>query len=60
MNVACVAPMGVVTARLAPAALVDLRAALLGLLAAVLLVRYRTGSVVLVLGGAAAGLIIGP
>ncbi|HPA50693.1 MAG TPA: chromate efflux transporter [Thermoanaerobaculia bacterium] len=60
VNVASVALMAVVTARLAPAALVDLRAALLGLLAAVLLVRYRTGSVVLVLGGAAAGLIIGP
>lgn len=60
VNVASVALMAVVTARLAPAALVDLRAALLGLLAAILLVRYRTGSVVLVLGGAAAGLIIGP
>ena len=60
VNVASVALMAVVTARLAPAALVDLRTALLGLLAAVLLVRYRTGSVVLVLGGAAAGLIIGP
>ncbi|MHB1048003.1 MAG: chromate efflux transporter [Thermoanaerobaculia bacterium] len=60
VNVASVALMAVVTARLAPAALVDLRAALLGLLAAVLLVRYRTGSVVLVLGGAVAGLIIGP
>jgi len=60
VNVASVALMAVVTARLAPAALVDLRTALLGLLAAILLVRYRTGSVVLVLGGAAAGLIIGP
>ena len=60
VNVASVALMAVVTARLAPAALVDLRAALLGLLAAILLVRYRTGSVVLVLGAAATGLIIGP
>ncbi len=60
VNVASVALMAVVTARLAPAALVDLRTALLGVLAAIFLVRYRTGSVVLVLGGAAAGLIIGP
>ena len=60
VNVASLALMAVVSARLVPAALPDLRAGLVGVLAAVLLVKYRTGSAALVLGGAVAGVIIGP
>ena len=60
VNAASLALMAVVTARLVPAAIVDLPTALLALLAAVLLLRYRANATWLVLGGAAASLIIGP
>lgn len=60
VNAASLALMAVVTARLAPAAVVDLPTALLAALSAFLLVRFRVGSTWLVLGGAVAGVIIGP
>jgi len=56
VNVASLALMAVVTAELGRAAIVDLPTALLGLVAAILLVRFKTNSTWLVLGGAAVGL----
>ena len=55
VNVASLALMAVVTAQLGHAAIVNLPTALLGVLSAILLVRFRINSVWLVLGGAAAG-----
>jgi chromate transporter len=56
VNVASLALMAVVTAQLGRAAIVDLPTALLGLASAVLLLRWKTNSTWLVLGGAVAGL----
>jgi len=56
VNVASLALMAVVTAQLARAALVDLPTALLGVVAAILLLRFRLNSAWLILGGAAVGL----
>jgi chromate transporter len=56
VNVASLALMAVVTAQLGHAAIVNLPTALLGVLSAILLVRFRINSVWLVLGGAAAGI----
>ena len=58
VNVASLALMAVVTAQLAHAAVVDLPTALLGALAVILLLRFKLGSAWLILGGAAAGLVI--
>jgi chromate transporter len=58
VNVASLALMAVVTAQLARAAVVDLPTALLGVLAAILLFRFRLNSAWLILGGAAAGGVI--
>jgi len=58
VSVASLALMAVVTARLVPAAVVDVPTAVLALLGAVLLLRFRLNSSWLVLGGAAAGAII--
>lgn len=55
VNVASLALMAVVTAQLGRAALVDVPTVILGLVAAVLLVRFKLNSTWLVLGGAAAG-----
>ncbi|RKH54860.1 chromate efflux transporter [Corallococcus llansteffanensis] len=55
VNVASLALMAVVTAQLGRAALVDVPTVVLGLVAAVLLVRFKLNSTWLVLGGAAAG-----
>jgi len=60
VNVASLALMAVVTARLVPAAVVDVPTAVLALLGAGLLLRFRVNSSWLVLGGAAAGAIIAP
>ena len=60
VNAASLALMAVVTARLAPAAVVDLPTGLLAGVAAVLLLRFRTNSTWLILGGAALGAIIAP
>ena len=57
VNVASLALMGVVTAELGRAAIVDAPTAVLGLVAAVLLVRFKVSSTWLVLGGAALGLV---
>lgn len=56
VNVASLALMAVVTAELGRAAIVDLPTALLALAGAILLVRFKTNSTWLVLGGAAFGL----
>jgi len=56
VNVASLALMAVVTVELGRAAIVDRPTALFGLGAAVLLLRFRTNSTWLVLGGAALGL----
>jgi chromate transporter len=56
VNVASLALMAVVTAQLGRAAIVDLPTALLGLCAAVLLLRFKANSTWLVLGGALIGL----
>jgi chromate transporter len=56
LNVASLALMAVVTAQLGRAAIVDLPTALLGLLAALLLLRFQVNSTWLVLGGALMGL----
>jgi chromate transporter len=56
VNVASLALMAVVTAELGRAAVVDVPTALLGLGGAVLLLRFKTNSTWLVLGGAAFGL----
>ncbi|RKH03099.1 chromate efflux transporter [Corallococcus sp. CA053C] len=55
VSVASLALMAVVTAQLGRAALVDVPTVVLGLVAAVLLVRFKLNSTWLVLGGAAAG-----
>lgn len=55
VNVASLALMAVVTAQLARAAVVDIPTAFLGLLGAVLLLRFRLNSSWLVVGGAVAG-----
>jgi chromate transporter len=60
VNVASLALMAVVTARLAPAAVVDVPTGLLAAGATLLLLRFRTNSTWLVLGGAALGAIIAP
>jgi chromate transporter len=56
VNVASLALMAVVTAQLGRAAIVDLPTALLGLVGAVLLLRFKLNSTWLVLAGAAFGL----
>jgi len=55
VNVASLALMAVVTAQLGRAALVDLPTALLALLSAALLLRWKVNSTWLVLGGAGVG-----
>lgn len=57
VNVASLALMAAVTAHLGRAAIVDAPTAVLGLVAAVLLLRYQLNSTWLVLGGAAAGFL---
>jgi chromate transporter len=56
LNVASLALMTVVTAQLARAAIVDLPTAVLGLAAALLLVRFKLNATWLMLGGAALGM----
>jgi chromate transporter len=56
VNVASLALMAVVTAQLGHAAIVDVPTALLGLAAALLLLRFQTNATWLVLGGAIIGL----
>jgi chromate transporter len=56
VNVASLALMGVVTAQLGRAAIVDVPTALLALASGALLLRFRVNSTWLVLGGAAIGL----
>jgi len=58
VNAASLALMAVVTWQLGRAAIVDLPTAGLAVLSAVLLVRYKVNSLWLVLGGAAAGLLL--
>lgn len=58
VNVASLALMIVVTAQIARAAIVDVPSVLLALASAVLLVRFRVSATWLVLGGAAAGLLL--
>jgi chromate transporter len=58
VNVASLALMAVVTAQLARAAIVDVWTAILGALAAILLLRYKINSTWIVLGGGAAGLTL--
>jgi chromate transporter len=55
VNVASLALMAVVTVQLAHAAVVDVPSALLAVASAVLLLRFKVGSMWLVLGGALAG-----
>ena len=55
VNVASLALMAVVTAQLGHAAIVDLPTAVLGLVSALLLLRFKLNSTWLVLGGAAVG-----
>jgi chromate transporter len=57
VNVASLALMAVVTFELGRAALVDLPAAAIGVVGALVLLRYKPSSLWLVLGGAVAGLI---
>ena len=57
VNVASLALMAAVTWQLGRSALPDLRAAVIGVVALVLLLRFRVNSAWLVLAGAAAGLI---
>jgi chromate transporter len=56
VNVASLALMAVVTAELGRSAIVDVPTALLGLVAAVLLLRFKTNSTWIVFGGAVVGL----
>jgi chromate transporter len=56
VNVASLALMAVVTAELGRAAIVDVPTAVLGLVAALLLLRFKLSSTWLVVGGAALGL----
>ncbi len=58
VNVASLALMGVVTLQLAGAALVDLPAGALCMVAAVLLIRFRVNATWLIAGGAALGLAV--
>jgi chromate transporter len=58
VNLASLALMAVVTAQLARAAIVDVPTGLLAAGSAVLLLRFRVNSSWLVLGGAAAGLLL--
>lgn len=58
VTVSSLALMAVVTAELGRAAIVDVPTALLGVLSAVLLLRFRPNATWLVLGGAAAGGIL--
>ena len=58
LNVASLALMAVVAVQLGRAAIVDAPTAILGLVAAVLLLRFRLNSTWLVLGGAAAGVVV--
>jgi len=58
VNVASLALMAVVTAQLGRAALVDLPTVALAIVSAVLLLRWKLNSTWLVLGGAAAGLVL--
>jgi chromate transporter len=58
VNVASLALMAVVTAELGRAALVDVPTVLLGVAAAVLLVRHELNSTWLILGGAATGFVV--
>jgi chromate transporter len=55
VNVASLALIAVVTAQLGRAAVVDLTTALLGLISAVALLRFRLNSIWLILGGATVG-----
>jgi chromate transporter len=55
VNVAALALMAAVTLELGRSAIVDVFSALLAVTAAVMLLRYRVGSVWLVAGGGAAG-----
>ena len=57
VNVASLALMAVVTAELGRAAIVDVPTALLGLGGALLLLRFKTNSTWLVLGGGAVGIV---
>ena len=59
VNVASLALMAVVTARLIPAAIVDVPTALLATGGGILLLRFRVSSTWVVLGAAVAGVIIG-
>ncbi|HXU03534.1 MAG TPA: chromate transporter, partial [Polyangia bacterium] len=56
VNVASLALMAVVTSQLGRAAIGDIWTAAIGVVAAVLLLRFKTSSTWLVLGGAALGL----
>jgi chromate transporter len=58
VNVASLALMAVVTFQLGRAAIVDLPTLLLGIVAAILLMRFKINATWLVLGGAAAGWLI--
>ena len=55
MNVASLALMVAVTIQLGRAAIVDLPSALLGLISALLLLRFKVNATWLVFGGAAVG-----
>lgn len=58
VNVASLALMAVVTVQLARAALVDISTVVLGVLSAVLLLRFKLSSTWLVLGGAVSGWVL--
>ena len=58
VNVASLALMAVVTAEVARTAIVDLPTAMLGVVSALLLLRFKLNSTWLVLGGAAVGLVV--
>jgi len=58
VNVASLALMAVVTVQLGRAALIDVPAAALALVSAVLLVRWKVNATWLILGGAVAGLML--
>jgi len=60
VNAAALALMAAVTWQLGFASLVDLPTMLLAVLALILLIRFRVNSAWLVLGGAAAGLLLYP
>ncbi len=58
VNVASIVLMAIVTAQLARAAIVDGATIALGLVSAVLLIRFRVNSAWLVLGGGLAGALL--